>query len=84
MYSIIFKTPAKKFLKKLDKITAKKIIDRIESLKKLPKQGKPLSGNLRGLWRLRVDKYRIIYQIKNNELIVYVLAIGHRKNIYSN
>ncbi len=83
MYSIIFRDPAKKFLKKINKSIAKKILDKIETLKEFPKHGKPLSGNLRGLWRLRFDKYRIIYQIKGEKLIVYVLNIGHRKNIYS-
>ena len=62
--------------------TGKKIIDEIETLKKFPKRGKPLSGNLRGFWRLRMDKYRIIYQIEGSDLIIYVFNIGHRKNIY--
>ncbi len=82
MYSIIFYKGALRFFNKLDKFEQEKIGKKIESLKEFPKQGKPLSGNLRGLWRLRVDKFRIIYQIKNNELIVYVLNIGNRKNIY--
>ena len=82
MYSIIFLKSAEKFIRKLDKRQAREILDKIEILKEFPRRGKPLSGNLRGLWRLRYDKYRIIYQIKNDELIIYVLNIGHRKNIY--
>jgi len=82
MYNIIFSRGALRFFKKLDKSEQEKIGKKIEILKEFPKQGKPLSGNLRGLWRLRVYKFRIIYQIKDNELIVYVLNIGHRKNIY--
>ena len=82
MYSIIFLKGALKFFNKLDKFEQEKIAKKIETLKKFPKHGKPLSGSLRGLWRLRLDKYRIIYQIKDKELIIYVLNIGHRKNIY--
>ena len=82
MYSIIFLKSAEKFIRKLDKKQVKEIFNKIEMLKKFPQSGEPLSGALRGLWRLRVGKYRIIYQIKNEELIVYVLNIGHRKNIY--
>jgi mRNA interferase RelE/StbE len=44
--------------------------------------GKRLKANLAGLWRYRVGNYRIICQIVDNELIVLVLAVGHRKTIY--
>ena len=82
MYEIIFRTPAEKFLKKLDKNIQRKILKKISILRENPRIGKPLSGDLAGLWRLRCEKYRIIYEIKNQELIVFVLTIGHRKNIY--
>ncbi|HLB41896.1 MAG TPA: type II toxin-antitoxin system RelE/ParE family toxin [Gammaproteobacteria bacterium] len=44
--------------------------------------GKPLLHEKTGLWRYRVADYRIICKIENNDLIVLVLRIGHRKNIY--
>ena len=44
--------------------------------------GKSLTGNLNGLWRYRVGDYRIICQIEDDEIIILVLAIGHRKEIY--
>jgi mRNA interferase RelE/StbE len=46
------------------------------------KFGLPLRRNLAGFFKLRVGNYRIIYQIKNSEVIVLVLAIGHRSRIY--
>lgn len=46
------------------------------------KFGLPLRRNLAGLFKLRVGNYRIIYQIKNNEVVVLVIAIGHRSRIY--
>ena len=82
MHEIIFKTPAKRFLKKLDPHVQKEILNKIEKLKYNPESGKPLVGNLSGLWSLRYDKYRIIYQIKKQELIIIVLNIGKRDNIY--
>ena len=82
MFEIRFKSPAKRFLKKLDLFERKKILTKIKQLKTNPKLGKPLIGNLAGLWRLRINKYRIIYEIKDNELIIYILQIGQRKNIY--
>ena len=44
--------------------------------------GKGLKANLSGLWRYRVGNYRIICRIVDDELIVLVLAVGHRRTIY--
>jgi len=82
VYEIFFHNRAQKTFNKLDLSVKKNIKKGLEKLKQNPFIGKPLVGNLSGLWRLRVEKYRIIYQIKQNELIVYLLDIGHRKNIY--
>nr|WP_236829021.1 type II toxin-antitoxin system RelE/ParE family toxin [Bartonella schoenbuchensis] len=46
--------------------------------------GKPLRGPLSGLWRYRVGDYRILCDLHDKELLVLVLAVGHRKNIYKN
>lgn len=82
MYEIIFRNPAKRFLKNLDKNSQKRILNKIEKLKDNPRIGKPLTGTLRGLWRLRQDNYRIIYKIKYQEIIVYVMNIRNRGNVY--
>jgi mRNA interferase RelE/StbE len=83
MYEIVFKNPAKKFLKGLDKDSQKRLLNKIERLKHNPRIGKPLTGNLRGLWRLRQDNYRIIYMIKDQEIVVYIMTIGSRGNVYN-
>jgi len=44
--------------------------------------GKALSGTLRGYWRYRVGDYRIICEIRNNELLVLVIEVGHRREVY--
>ena len=44
--------------------------------------GLPLRRNLSGLFKIRVGNYRIIYQIKKSEVIVLVIAVGHRRQIY--
>ena len=82
MYSITLDKNAKRFLKKLDKKEKENLINKIKKLKDNPNLGKRLSGNLYGLWKLRFDKYRIIYQIIENKLIIIILDISHRKNIY--
>ncbi|MBU4116400.1 MAG: type II toxin-antitoxin system RelE/ParE family toxin [Nanoarchaeota archaeon] len=44
--------------------------------------GKILTGRLAGLWSLRFGKYRALYQIRREKLLVLVLRIGYRKNVY--
>lgn len=75
-----------KVIQKLDSETKQKIQHFInEILPNLdnPRQiGKALQGNLKGLWRYRVNNYRLIVQIKDNELIILIVEIGHRKDVY--
>jgi len=48
-----------------------------------PRQlGKPLRGDKKDLWRYRVGDYRIICDIQDNRLVVLVLRVGHRKDVY--
>ena len=81
-YQVIITESAQKSLRKLDKNIRDNIFNKLESLKENPHIGKPLSANLSGFWSLRVGDYRVIYQIKNNELVILVIGIGHRKNVY--
>lgn len=87
IWKVEFHKDAEKELLKLNPEAQKKIIKFLKeriSTHKNPKQfGKLLKKNLHGLWRYRVTKYRIICQIQDEKLIVLVLKIGHRKNIYS-
>ena len=82
VYEILFHNKAQRIFNKLDSSIKKKINGGLGKLKQNPFLGKPLVGNLSGLWRLRIEKYRIIYQIKKSELIIYILDIGHRKKVY--
>ena len=82
MFEIVFRGPAKKFLKKIKTNEQKLIISKIKKLKDNPYLGERLSGNLHGFYKLRYDKYRILYKIREQELIIYVMNIGHRKNVY--
>jgi len=83
MYEVRLETFAKRFLKKLkDNQDKKRIIKKLRELEKNPKLGKPLTGNLSGLWSLRFGKFRALYQIRRGELLVLILDIGHRKSVY--
>lgn len=83
--NIKYSEKALKSLKKLDKPIQKLIINYMDNIEKLEEpraRGKALSANLKGFWRYRVSDYRIICEIKDNELIICVVDIDHRKKIY--
>jgi mRNA interferase RelE/StbE len=74
----------KEFLKldfKVQKLI-KKWQGEIESLADPRSRGKSLSGEFKGLWRYRVENYRIICDIQDDKLIVLVLKVGHRSEVY--
>ncbi len=81
-YRILFTKEAKKNVEKLDPSIAKIIRKAIESLAVNPAKGKPLAYELAGLRSLRTSDYRIVYRIKEKELLIIVIAVGHRKEIY--
>ena len=82
MYEIFFQPVAERFLKKLDQKERLNVLNKLEELKENPKKGKPLSGNLSGLFSLRIGKYRALYAVIENRLIISVLKIAHRKKVY--
>lgn len=42
--------------------------------------GEPLKGNLKGLWKLRIGQYRVIYEIRKDKVLVYVAKVGFRRD----
>ena len=82
-YEVVLTAEAEEFLKKHDISVRRRIENKLLMLEKNPELGKPLTAILRGLRSLRIGDYRVIYQIKNAELIVLVIKIGNRKNVYS-
>jgi len=75
---------AKKDLRDLDHQIKRKILSYLRKrITKNPKDfGRPLSGDKAGLWRYRVQDYRIICRIEDDKLIVLVVGVGHRKDVY--
>ena len=81
-YSIKIKASAKKSLLKIDKNNRLRLIEHIDALADNPFRGTQLKGELTGLRRIRVGQYRVIYEIQNDPLIILVIRVGHRKDIY--
>jgi mRNA interferase RelE/StbE len=84
VYKVAYLDQIEKDLKKLDRVIAKKILSRIETyLAADPKGlGKPLKGEFQGYWRYRWGNYRVIYKISEHEILILVLHISRRKDVY--
>lgn len=83
--NIEFSPLAEKQFLKLDKQIQRQIQKFVLQLKNLENprsRGKALVGNLSHLWRYRVADYRLICDIQDEKILVTVLRIGHRKEIY--
>ncbi len=81
-YSVEILRSAQKQLARIDRQDQSRIISAIQSLEDNPRpQGcQKLTG--RQAWRIRVGAYRVIYEIRDNELLVLVVTLGHRRDAY--
>ena len=86
IWKIEFDSDVEKDLRKLGHTAQKKILtylkDKLMLVSDPRTLGKPLSGELSGLWRYRVGDYRILAQIEDDKLIILIIHVGHRKNVY--
>ena len=87
-YHLSISVSADKQLQKLDKQIQKRIVEylktNIDGSTKPRAYGKPLRGRLKERWRYSVGDYRIICDIQDDRLVVLVIEIGHRSNVYKN
>ncbi|EEI17486.1 type II toxin-antitoxin system RelE family toxin [Corynebacterium lipophiloflavum] len=82
-YTITYVPSAAKAIRKLDRSTARRLLDAIESLASdpCPPGSIQLKGGS-GEFRIRVGDYRVVYDIHHEELVVLVLRVGHRREVY--
>ena len=81
-YEIFFKEPVWKDLKGIPKTDLKRIFSRIESLGEDPRPAGSEKLTGQELYRIRRGNYRILYSIQDNELTIWVIKVGHRKEVY--
>lgn len=82
IYSIRIKRSAAKDLKRIPLADRQKVAAAIDGLAGRPLQGRVLKGGLRGLRRIRVGRYRVIYEVQDEALIVLVVRVGARDKAY--
>ena len=82
VYELFFKASVQKDLSAILRKDLKRILSRIETLKNNPRPAgcEKLTGQER--YRLRQGRYRIIYSIQEDALTVWVVKVGHRKDVY--
>ena len=81
-YAVHIKRSAAKALQTIGRDERLRLIEAIDRLADHPAAGSVLKGELSGLRRLRVGSYRIVYEVQAQELVVLVVRIGHRRDIY--
>ncbi|OGW49227.1 MAG: addiction module antitoxin [Nitrospirae bacterium RBG_19FT_COMBO_58_9] len=84
MYRVCLLDAATKDLAKLNTSVARRVVERVTWLAENRKsvQHKALTGELEGLFKLRIGDYRVIYELIHNEQVIIVHVIGHRREIY--
>ena len=84
MYQVRIQDSAARELAQLDKQVARRVVKRTQWLAANVEAVKPdaLSGDLAGLYKLRVGDYRVVYEVLRSEQVIVVHLIGHRREIY--
>ncbi|MDE0236525.1 MAG: type II toxin-antitoxin system RelE/ParE family toxin [bacterium] len=81
-YSVRIKRSASRDMAQIAHRDRERIVYAIDRLAEQPHAGYALKGDLRGLRRIRVGDYRVVYEVLNNELVVLVVRVAHRREAY--
>lgn len=87
VYTLKLHKQVKKFLLSLSPEWRKRFLDKLEALRQDPYRHpqldiKPMQGAGESVYRLRVGQYRLIYQVRENELVIYLMTAGSRGDVY--
>jgi mRNA interferase RelE/StbE len=83
-YKIIYVDTIEKDLKRVDRKQQERILDAVRNeLAEAPRKvGEPLKGKFKGLWKMYVRPYRVIFEILDHDEAIRIHKIGHRKDVY--
>ncbi len=82
MYSVVIEKQALKYINKLDRPNAKRIRDAIDLIAEDPSIGEPLT-NHSAQYKYRVGSYRILYDVYETQLVICVVKVGPRGDVYN-
>jgi mRNA interferase RelE/StbE len=81
-YRIVFKTSVAKDLRRIPNADVRRILDRIETLAGNPRPDGCVKLSALERYRVRQGVYRIVYEIADTDLIVQVVKVAHRRDVY--
>jgi mRNA interferase RelE/StbE len=84
-YRIVYRRSVEKELRSIPPPQLKEVIEKIHALAadRHPRGSVKLKGGVRDLYRARHGDYRIIYEVHDDEIVVLVVKVGHRRDVYS-
>jgi mRNA interferase RelE/StbE len=81
-FSVKIKSSAAKGLGSLPRAERERLVAAIDRLGDEPHAGGALKGEFSGLRRLRIGRYRIVYEVLDRELTILIVRVGHRREVY--
>jgi mRNA interferase RelE/StbE len=81
-WTVLYAASAARAIRKLDPGARRKIRAAVDALSLVPERGKPLQLTLQGLRSWRAGDFRIIYRLRQEQVEILVIAVGHRREIY--
>jgi mRNA interferase RelE/StbE len=81
-YEVALSIDAAKSIRKLPKGIQRAVVAALTALETDPRAGKPLIGELAGIWSLRRGDYRVLYRIDDRHRRVEIARVGHRRDVY--
>lgn len=81
-YKVIFKQSVRKDLRSIPNIDIKRILQKIEQIAEQPRGQGSVKLKDSNYYRVRQGQYRIVYEIRDQELIITVIKVGHRSSVY--
>ncbi|MXY68491.1 MAG: type II toxin-antitoxin system RelE/ParE family toxin [Acidobacteriia bacterium] len=82
-WTLVYSASAAREIRKIDPAVRRRIAAALRKLREEPDRGKPLHFSLRGLRSWRTGDYRIVYRVVETRIEVLIVAIGHRRDVYS-
>ena len=82
-WTVRFTSSAARALRKLDPELRRRVRAALEVLRQDPERGKPLQLTLKGLRSWRTGDFRIVYRIDRARIVILVIALGHRRDVYT-
>ena len=82
-YKVVWKRSAEKELRKLPKEMIRKLLDQVSMLSRDPfPAGVKKLVNSESVYRLRIGGYRLIFRVEQSKLVIEVILVGHRRDVY--